>query len=460
MKLSEYLGLPLPCGGAGRCGRCKVTVSGQLSPLTNAEKSLLTQEELDAHVRLACQVEIQGDFWLHAAEEERLSVQLDFPPLPEDIVTSPASSKSIGVVVDIGTTTLAAYWYDLSTGQLIKRQAAANPQRLFGADVISRLSHAQNGKAMQLTACLRQAVAGLLPDRYDRLVLTGNTVMLYFLCGYDTAELATAPFTVSHHFGKQFDNVIIPPCFSAYVGADLATGALAAGFHKKTEKPALLLDIGTNGEMLLASQGKFFGASAAAGPAFEGGQISCGLPSIQGAICHVDTDLSYKTVDGSAAKGYCGSGILDITAALLSEGCLTENGYLVKWPSASLPELTQQDIREIQLAKSAIRAGCEALLKTGGADLPDTLYLAGGFGSQLRPGSARRIGLLPPALKHIALGNAAARGAAMLLLNPSLLSDLNALAKRFTLVELANDPFFSDAFMRFMAFPSGNPSDT
>ena len=462
MKLSDALNIPLDCGGKGRCGKCKVYVSGQLSPLTQAETSLLTQEEIDAGCRLACQTEIEGEYVVHKThKEDDMVVQTGFGAADSGVESSPSpiSYDHIGVAVDIGTTTLAAYWYDLTCGQLIDQRSSANPQRIFGADVISRIERAMAGDLMQLSAVLRRGISELLPEKWDRLVLTGNTTMLYTLCGHDPEPLSHAPFIADHTYGYEKDGVILPPCFSAYVGADLSTAALAARLWKDgrlaVDKPTLLLDAGTNGEILLAANGHLYGCATACGPAFEGSQISCGLPSVPGAICHVKPDFSVETIGGKPPKGYCGSGILDVTAALLDRELLDETGFLDEWPeeAAALPELTQKDIREIQLAKSAIAAGCDALMHAAGVTELDTIYLAGGFGSQLNVESARRIGLIPPARNTVAIGNGAGHGAALLLLNPSLLDDLLSMKAQFELVELASDPYFSEAFMKHMYFP-------
>lgn len=464
MKLSDVTPIPLDCGGKGRCGKCRVYAFGQLSPLTEAEKHLLSQEEIAAGCRLACQCEILGEYTVHTQTAANdLTVQTEYTGAQR---VRPAADGGrsgcpgdVGAAVDIGTTTLAAYWYDLATGQPLCQKSAANPQRIFGADVISRIERAMAGDGVQLCAVLRRAVASLLPPDCKRLVLTGNTTMLYTLCGYDPAPLARAPFIADHTFGYEKDQVLLPPCFSAYVGADLATAALAAGLWQDGAltpvHPVLLLDAGTNGEMLLAANGRLYGCSAAAGPAFEGSQISTGLPSIPGAICRVSEDYALDTIGGQPPRGYCGSGILDMTAALLRSGALDETGYLDFWPeeAAALPRLTQKDIREIQLAKSAIAAAAETLMHTAGVTRLQTLYLAGGFGSRLSTVSARRIGLIPPALKTVALGNAAGYGAAMLLLRPSLMEDLRAMQQQFELLELANDSYFSEAFMRHMYFP-------
>ena len=462
MKLSDALNIPLDCGGKGRCGKCKVYVSGQLSPLTQAETSLLTQEEIDAGCRLACQAEIEGEYVVHKThKEDDMVVQTGFGAADSGVESSPSpfSSDHIGVAVDIGTTTRAAYWYDLTCGQLIDQRSSANPQRIFGADVISRIERAMAGDLMQLSAVLRRGILELLPEKWDRLVLTGNTTMLYTLCGHDPEPLSHAPFIADHTYGYEKDGVILPPCFSAYVGADLSTAALAAGLWKDgrlaVDKPTLLLDAGTNGEILLAANGHLYGCATACGPAFEGSQISCGLPSVPGAICHVKPDFSVETIGGKSPKGYCGSGILDVTAALLDSELLDETGFLDEWPeeATALPELTQKDIREIQLAKSAIAAGCDALMHAAGVTELDTIYLAGGFGSQLNVESARRIGLIPPARNTVAIGNGAGHGAALLLLDPSLLDDLLSMKAQFELVELASDPYFAEAFMKHMYFP-------
>ena len=232
MKLSDALHLPLDCGGKGRCGKCKVYVSGELSPLTPAELSLLTQEEIDAGCRLACQAEVEGEYVVHNShKDDDMVVQTEFgnaDSMLTSAVSSTDTTSSIGVAVDIGTTTLAAYWYDLATGQLLDQRSAANPQRIFGADVISRIERAMNGDLIQLSSALRRGLLALLPEKWDRLVLTGNTTMLYTLCGHDPEPLSHAPFIADHTYGYEKDGVILPPCFSAYVGADLSTAALAA----------------------------------------------------------------------------------------------------------------------------------------------------------------------------------------------------------------------------------------
>lgn len=456
MKLSDTLALPLDCGGHGRCGRCKVRVSGRLSPLTAAEQSLLSQEEIQAGYRLACQCEIEGPYEITeaSATDDAMQICTHFlTPMPTGTYTP---QDPLGAAIDVGTTTLAAYWYNLETGTLVAQKAIPNPQRIFGADVISRIEKAGAGQLPQLSACLRQAVLRLLPPHYERLVITGNTVMLYLLCGYDPAPLAMPPFSLDHAFGLRHDAVYFPPCFSAYIGADIATAIWAAGLFSggqvTAEKPALLLDAGTNGEIIVAAGGRLWGCSAAAGPAFEGSQISRGMPSVPGAICHVHADFSYETIAHAPARGYCGSGILDMTARLLDCGALDAQGLLTSWPNSDLPALTQDDIRQIQLAKAAIAAGCESLLHAAGVTQLDTLYLSGGFGSELNVKSAQRIGLIPPARRVVSLGNGAAYGASLLLLHPEWLDDFCAMRSVFTVVELGNDPRFADAFIQHMTW--------
>ena len=340
------------------------------------------------------------------------------------------------------------------------------------------------GEGPALAGCVRQAIAGLLRDlcrqagretgEIDALVLTGNTAMLHLLCGLDASPLAAAPFQARELFGRPLPaaelelpcapgaQAYLPRCMSAFVGADITTALLASGICSGRET-RMLTDIGTNGEIALWHEGRLSCCSTAAGPAFEGANLSQGMQGAPGAIDHawaVDGALEVHTIGGAAPKGICGSGVADVLAGLLELGKLDESGLLddgeEAWPLAPGVAITQGDVRQVQLAKSAVRAGMETLMARSGLAPEDVveLAIAGGFGSYLSLDSAAAIGLIPPGLKPRCrvLGNAALAGAAMLLHSRPLLAESAALADAAVTADLATDPIFMEQYVEQMMF--------
>ncbi len=501
MKLSDILSIDLPCGGHGFCGRCRVRVLGALSPVTPEEAEKLSPARLKDGFRLACMAEALGPVTFpdlnlvsdgkskavamtqeadsriaSGTAAKTASKPQDTPvielrtqlfsarTLASRAVPSelPASLPAhLGVAVDIGTTTIAAYYFDLETHKLLAAKGQINPQRLFGFDVISRIEAASRGKGQALTTLIRSTVSDLIPRQTERVVLTGNTTMLYLYEGLDPLPLSRAPFTMEHSFGelltREGRQVILPPTFSAYLGADTACALLASGMTAHPEKTSLLMDIGTNGELVLQHEGKLYAASAAAGPALEGGKIASGMPSVPGAISHLDEGWHVETIDKQPVKGYCGSGLIDLLAVLRKKGLVDVSGRLEESPFSAvvwrtkLPAFTQADIRELQLCIASIGAAVERLLAISGASKIDHLYLSGGFGSGIDPTSARQIGLIPASARLSALGNAAGAGASMLLLQPGYLDEMVRIKDRLTVIEIGGDPAFEEAFLRHMS---------
>ncbi len=488
----------MPCGGNGRCLKCRVTASGHLSQPTRREREVLSAEELEKGVRLACMTTLLGDAMVELPRRPGDDHVLTAGQLPSFLLEP--QGGVLGAAVDIGTTTLAAYLYRLEDGTLLSTASAVNPQRSYGADVITRMQHALEGEGPALARSIRQGLGGLLEalcasaslsvSQIDRLVLTGNTAMLTLLCGQSPASIAVAPFEPEDFFGREVSPkslelplredvpVYLVRIISAYVGGDLTSAALAAGFADRTEGIDLLCDIGTNGEMILRHGNRFLACSTAAGPAFEGAGLHCGMSARSGAIHRVTLEqgaILSHTLDDAPAVGLCGSGIVDALAVMLSVGVLDETGALVEEghgfedcmtqvedaPAFRLPHtqvvITQQDVRTVQLAKSAIAAGMTALLSR--ADIApesvDRFLIAGGFGSCIDVDSAQRIGLILPgfAAKSVRLGNAAGAGASMSLLSGSLTRDSEALAERIETVELSTDGVFMEAYMEGMFFP-------
>jgi len=472
--------LAMPCGGRGRCGKCRVRVSGEVSPPDDRERRILTPAELGAGVRLACRVTVLGDCAVSVPKEKgtaRIRTEGEMPDFRRDPVFSRA-----GAAVDIGTTTLAARLYGPG-GELLAEDTRLNPESAWGADVITRMQAVLAGHGGEIAAAVRSAVDDMLlsmtreaglPDRAaDFALITGNTVMLYLLTETDPEPLTHAPFHAPRLFGEtvpaallELDalapeaEVYFPPCAGAFLGADMLCSLMASDICRKPGT-RLLTDIGTNGEMILKHGDRLYAASTAAGPAFEGAGISMGMGGRDGAVDKVwvkDGSIGAHVIGGGEPVGICGSGLVDAVAALLETEALDETGYLEDDPAViSGPvSLTQDDIRAVQLAKSAIHAGLRTLLLTAGADCGqvEELGVAGGFGSYLDIGNAGAIGLLPEELlpKVRILGNAALAGASMLLLSRDLRGVCEEYARRVELVSLAANPTFASEYMERMLF--------
>lgn len=470
----------MPCAGQGRCGKCKVSVSGSASPPDAVEKEKLTQKELDGNIRLACRARVEGFCRVEWAEKKSSGILL--AGRVENGISQPMFRR-LGAAVDIGTTTLAAQLYDQSG--LLAEAGSINPQGAYGADVISRIEKSMAGGGEQLAKAALGGIEALLlrltarsgytAAEIDTLVITGNTAMLYLLTGRDPACLSQAPFIADWTAGEWLTaeklglscrsaRVYLPPCISAFVGADITTALLAVKMDS-ARSARMLVDIGTNGEIALWKDGHIFCCSTAAGPAFEGAGISCGMQGEEGAVSHVRLSADgYETdvIGGGAAAGICGSGVVDAVSCLLRNGQMEDTGYLEEEAViAKAVKLTQEDIRKVQLAKSAVCAGIRTMLRRAHLETGDLkeLLVAGGFGSYIDLDNAMAIGLLPemdPG-KITVCGNAALAGAAGLLLDESALGPAETLAQNAETVNLAADEYFQEAYIEGMFF--GEPHD-
>lgn len=444
------------CGGKGICGKCIVKASEGISPrnkngMASACKALVTGDAV---------VVLSAGNTVSRIESEGIIPSYFLDPIGE----------KYGEVLDIGTTTLALKLYSLSDGKQLSAKTCINPQRIFGADVISRISAALNGSEYELQELITDAEtellyaacreAGIAESDVDIRVITGNTAMLYFYTGKNPETLAHAPFEADCLFGFSRKDVLFPPCFSAFIGADTACAILASGMTKYKET-ALLADLGTNGEIALWHEDRLLCCSTAAGPAFEGGSISCGSLNIEGAVDKVwpeNGQLSFHTIGEGQALSFCGSGIIDAVAGMLELGVLDETGKLTG-EQTGLPDsirLTQNDIRQIQMAKSAVISGILVLLHEAGlqADKINTLYLAGGFGKHMSLDNAVRIGLIPRELQKRTkpIGNAALTGASLLLLERKQFEEVQNLRDKAVCVDLSCSSMFAGFFMENMMF--------
>ena len=399
------------------------------------------------------------------------------------------------VAFDIGTTTIAGYLLDSEDGRMLAVESRMNPQAQYGADVIMRANYALEHGTDVLSRCIREAVnemlgvlagdAGISRQDIFQVCIVGNTCMHHLFLGISPASLVHAPYTpaVSERlvlnagdYGLDVQRkaeLIMLPDIAGYVGADTC-GCLLALRQDQKDEISLMIDIGTNGEMVLGNRNRLVTCSTAAGPAFEGAKIECGMRGAAGAVDHVKYEngkWDYTTVGNQPAVGLCGSGLIDLVAGLLDAGMLDENGalssgqekqgvfMLVPLEQAGNERgvyLTQKDIGEVQLAKAAIAAGIQMLMKRLGITEEEicSVYIAGAFGNYMDPVSAGKIGLLPAALvkKVKPVGNAAGEGAKIALVNEREMLEMDELVGKIDFVELAASGDFQDYFIDELGF--------
>ncbi len=427
-----------------------------------------------------------GQFWVEIFAGKAISISITVP------------QPKYAVAIDIGTTTLAAFLIDFQNTRIAGTVSAFNPQAAFGADVISRIMYAQNQEGLTtLHETIIQAITGLIRrlagkagidmTQILQVNLVGNTCMLHLLLRVNPGSMGEAPFTPSFidmietapaELGIDIHKdglIYILPGIGGFVGADISAGILAC--ELTSEKTELLIDIGTNGELVITGKGKMFACSTAAGPAFEGAKISCGILAGPGAI----TDVQWvdggqpvlMTIDNLPPRGICGTGLFRVMVEFLKRGIITRNGsfntenrdsnydtvqqrYYLLRDSENPIFITQQDIREFQLAKGAIRAGVELIQKKLGISSLDleTIYLAGAFGNHINPGDAVFLGLLPsvPLEKIKIAGNTAGTGAIISILSQTARQELINTVKTVEHIELANSSDFTDTFTEAMLF--------
>lgn len=429
---------------------------------------------------------------------------------PDDF--SADTNKGIGVAFDIGTTTVVGMLWDLEKGQMIDTCAATNPQNKYGMDVISRITYCGKNTDRhkelrnKILECLNNLIKKLCKNakrsiyEIKKITICGNTIMSHIAAGFSSESLAVAPFTPAYTGTlnmkalnidldlNPMTDVTFLPNIAGHVGGDITAGVLASRVMDQ-EGLTFFIDIGTNGEMILADGKNMYACSTAAGPAFEGASIKCGMRAADGAIEKVWIDngnVFFKTIGESAAKGICGSGLIDIIAQMLDAGLINKKGRLISADDAEekgLPNeiteriievngkrefiilknkngndivITQNDIREVQLAKGAVAAGIKIMLdKTGNSiDTINKVMVAGAFGSYIDKKNAVRIGLLPPVDtdKIISVGNAAGTGVSMALVSEAELEYAEALPEKIHHIDLAAEESFQSIFIKAMSF--------
>ncbi len=599
LEVSRELGVDVEsvCGGKKTCGKCKVRVqegfferhgiqsrAQHLSPVTEEETKLLTDEEISKGCRLACSAQILGDVLLNVPEESRggkqvvrkdvtlreihlnpgvktYSVKLEKPTLTDPVgdyerllsglhsqhrlegltasrsvlarlpqavregswevtvavwmnreivrIVPGTSMKCFGLAVDIGTTTVAGYLCDLATGEVAAVHSLMNPQVTYGEDVMSRVTYImtnEDGLAelnREVISAVNEIVgnacskAGIEPDDILELCVVGNTVMHHIFLDISPVSVGVSPFVPAvqrsidvkaSELGIEANesaNVHLLPIEAGFVGAD-NVGVLIAEAPYEKDEMQLIIDIGTNGEILVGNREKLLAASCATGPAFEGAHIKFGMRAAPGAIERVSiapgtfgVECRMITGEGNQlARGICGSGIIDAIAEMFRAGVIEKSGRLAKSLNTSrlvqdgkkrefvlVPKeetaiaknitITAGDVRAVQLAKGAIYAGSKILMRRLGIEKVDRVVLAGAFGTYIDRTRALLMGMFPDcALENvIAVGNAAGDGARMALLDVDKRREAEKQARRVEYVELTLEKEFEREFVEAMHFP-------
>lgn len=504
--IREHFGnvLNMPCGGRGTCGKCTVRLG-------------------DGRTVLACETAVEAE----------MTVFLDMPTvecrweilngiLPKTLkkvenLENETVFDGFSFAFDVGTTTLAGCFLDGKS--VVASASRPNPQRCFGADVISRIEYgtSEPAKIRELQRVLLQTIhemmVEMLGNRHfsdvKQVVFAGNTTMEETLLGLSLESLATSPFLPSEELKMVFSagdsiwngafsflpseaEVRIFPVIGGFVGGDITAGILAVGDEAEnasgnTDGVSFLLDLGTNGEMVLETATEKIACATAAGPCFEGAKISCGMCAETGAVTCIENregTFFYATVQDAPIRGICGSALIDLTAELLRLGILTadgrllesdeltedlpsawaervvkvavsENDFTVGFQLASEIVVTQEDFRELQLAVGAIRTGIRLLLRRGGVTVGDVTHfrIAGGFGRGIRMKNAQTIGLIPAGISEEKLefvGNSSLSGAVLVAVSERFWTLAQTISETTQCVDLALDPDFSDVFMESM----------
>lgn len=496
-----------PCSGKGLCGKCKVRVlSGNPSVMSDTEKKLLKQEEIVSGVRLSCLTEVSGHMEIELLQKEGQHKVLTKGYIPE--FDKDSFEEGYGICIDIGTTTVVTALIDLCTGEELADASMINAQKHYGLDVLTRITYEyenpENG-AEKLQKAIVNSINGMIEEvcreaevdksKILEIDVAANCTMLHMLLGVDARSIGKSPYKpqflkaqelFARKIGIQAGHgtkLYCLPSVSGYIGADIVAGAYVCRLQEEARN-VLFIDIGTNGEIVLASKGRILCCSCAAGPALEGMNISSGMRASEGAIEDVkitEKGIVLQTIGDREPIGICGSGILAVVKELLATGIVKRTGVFVKkeklpetdyrYPMIRLngtkrelilhkePELlvTQGDVRQVQLAKGAILSGFIALLNKAGIHMEDLnkVMIAGQFGAHLPAESLIGTGILPNAVKDKLeyVGNSSKTGAYMTLMSKKVKREIEALAERMEYMELAETENYERIFTECMIFP-------
>ena len=474
---AQRIDIRATCGGVGKCGRCQV----------------LVRDDEGLSYRLACTTPVKDGMevvveHVGAMDVVQSGTAGSFPP--------DEGAEGYGMSIDVGTTTVVAHLHDLATGERLATVGRANPQIAFGSDVISRISASIDGKLDLMTGIIQDALremkaklcatAKVPQDEVKHCVIAGNTVMQHIAVGLPPDTIGFNPFTPLSLFGDEHRIDGLGPCYLArciagYVGGDITAGMLACELDEGGTR--LFLDLGTNGEMALAANGRIKCCATAAGPVFEGANVRFGMPASPGAISKVtwgDGAVQVSVLGDVAPIGICGTGIIDAVALMVHLGIVDDTGYLLgadelEEPLASYAGeeddrnvfyltsdhsvyITQTDVRSVQLAKAAVCAGILTMVEAAGIEVPDIekLEIAGGFGAYLNLESAAAIGLFPKELLPCAssVGNTSGEGATALLVSDVARRREDAIVAKCDYLELSTSAEFNDFYVEMMEFES------
>lgn len=480
------------CGGNGTCGKCLVMVTkgNRKDDISTEEKEIIGEEMLLKGYRLACKFKIKEDTCIIV---DKKYLKKNTEKITDRGITR--EDKGVyGVAFDIGSTTVEGAVYNLITGEELMRKSSENPQRVYGSDIVSRLAYCrvhENGLSVLnrlIIQCCNNIIAELCKtceistyNRIKKITVAGNTVMSHIFANRRIEGLFSYPFKYGFEgkfifsaeklglLASKEASAVIIPSIKGYVGADVLCGILISGMNRKNEIN-MLIDVGTNGEIVLSANGKITVCSTAAGPAFEGAGISQGMRADTGAIKSAiwkENGLKVEVIGNGKAEGIAGSAVIDVIREFLRHSKIDETGRILdskdlkllvkKNSDGSCVYITQNDIRQVQLAKAAIKAGVEEILEVCNVDKSelDNLYIAGVFGNSLNLDNAMEIGFFPKISKEKAvfLGNSSLSGAAKILLeNDSFLESAQCLAEETEHLELALSKGFQKKFLESINF--------
>ncbi len=511
------------CGGKGLCGKCRVTITGdsqnRVEKPDESEKKCLGQTDLATGYRLACRVRVKADLAMDIPDASRLNAEVAQKGLStlfaEPAGARPAAAQQAdvyGLAVDLGTTTIAVYLCNLGTGAVVASTSAKNPQALYGDDVMSRISAIQQDNELlaRLQKMAVQAVqwatssvcrsTGIDPLRITTMTVVGNTTMVHIFAGRDPSTIGVFPYQPAFVDEQAFEAASIGlrfnpkaiirtlPLITGFIGADIVAAALACELPRAAAG-TMLVDLGTNGEIIYRVANGLVATSCATGPALEGAAIRHGMQAVSGAIDAVTIDktsgraicslIQRQAGNPQKAAGICGSGVISAAAQLLRAGIILKDGafnadtnspYLQRDDNNS-PEFilvpgeqtqdgrpitfTQKDVRAVQLAKGALRTGIDLLCRETGMKQPDKILVAGAFGSFINIADALTLGLFPPVDENNieVVGNAAGAGATRALFDENFSKHAGELTRQTRVVELSDHPDFQDMFIESLAFP-------
>ncbi len=480
------------CGGKGRCGKCRI------------EK--IQEDGIIKSVR-SCQYKVGGNISIKIPESSVTSsfimdkADVFFPETFANQFDSSTSTNSYGIAIDLGTTTIAIYLCNISKGEVISAISVKNPQAIYGDDVMSRIGHIGHnpGNLGKMQALVKKAIdwgVQKLLSSFDgshlllsRALVVGNPTMIHIFADIDPASIGIFPYEPVFHdsriiqsdqlgSGEDVIQIRTLPNVSGFIGGDILAASLALDISSQPDG-TLLVDLGTNGELLLKYGEKLYATSCATGPAFEGATLSCGMQAVPGAINSIEINDNMEVSDISIINpknsnrvhpsGICGPGVVNAVAQLFEKQLIKPDGafksgdkkFMIvpedKGANQSPIYISQKDVRSVQLGKSALISGIIFLLKKAGLKRPEKIILAGAFGSHLNKSDLIQLGMIPKMeLRKIEVaGNAAGAGAIMALCKERYVNEIIITANKIEIVDLACNIDFQEVFIKNLSFPSG-----